>query len=159
MTLIKDSLADFMEDHGHSHRTAAMGFYSGRVDGAGLQIHHGQVNICSKGTGWRSVAGKLLRGNIGIREFRLNWPARILAEDRPKWHTSSEGTWSDIGGWGLWLNWFSRLLIKMHFARKFIPVPTRSLKKPKFVQAKTTKNKAFCLFSCDLQSFKKVTSG
>lgn len=47
----------------------------------------------------------------------------------------------------------------MHSARKFIPVSTRSLKKPKSVQAKTTKNKAFCLFSCDLQPFRKATSG
>lgn len=35
VTLIKDSLADFMEDHGHAHRTAAMGFYISERTGLG----------------------------------------------------------------------------------------------------------------------------
>lgn len=70
---------DKVREHFNYSRLNGMTFVCQKMK---FQMQQGQVRIYSQGVLWVLVSGKLLWRNIRVKGFLVNWPHRILAEDR-----------------------------------------------------------------------------
>jgi hypothetical protein len=81
----------------------------------------------SRGGGWVPWMVIIEGKHRGCRGFGLQWPKGVLAKDRPGAQTSpgEGGRWGGRSpGWGFWLDWLNRILVKTGQCRDKQKSPT-----------------------------------